>query len=571
MTIDAAADTWEILNNRLGSDAFPTEFTDPNQAAGITEAGPSAFDVATEFVGPTLRQSPLRAAAAVANYSDWYVDRIWIQPSPVDFGAVISARQITTSVLSTFRHENRTLSSVDLSALSGVTLVAGAVPQTLEPLGEAALTFEAATSGDPEFDADAVFTFDHRTIQVRMSGLRLAVFWYQPEQPLQERLTWFTDIQEVRNGDEFRDSLRATPRQVLNYRVVSETEAEAASLRNLLLVFRSFIFGVPVWHEQRRVMTSTTSGGSVINVDTADVDHKVGGSVLLWEPATRRFQDGQIQSFDANSITLTAGLGSDVTADALVLPVRLGYILDEPRYDDAVVGRFETTVSFETTDNVDLAFADDAAVASVFPTHPDDAVVVLSDPNMLDGRGQSREQTTTFGRVDNEIGIFELSSKRPRSFLRGSKGAIFRDLAELRRWRSLLHWLRGSWGEFYLPTFRNDLPPVLDFTLSAGSVTIANVGISSTLGVVQPRRAVMLELSDGRKFFATVVSAVEIDADTESITLSNPFGIASEVVTASTARISFLELTRVEGDTANILHLFAGDGQIRFATKTIQR
>ena len=82
----------------------------------------------------------------------------------------------------------------------------------------------------------------------------------------------------------------------------------------------------------------------------------------------------------------------------------------------------------------------------------------------------------------------------------------------------------------------------------------------------------MLELPDGTQFFAEIASVTAIDAATEQINLTSPFDAAMTVVVAATAKISWLELVRIEGDAASFVSNWAGgEGLVRFQTRTTQQ
>lgn len=566
-----------------GSTTFPTQFTDPNADVsfatfvefGVTKLAKVDRDrgAALSSVARSLGPSPGgRIGGAVGNFSDWYVNQIFVAPTPINFGSIVSDKTITIEILSTYRSQNRVLNSINLAALgTGVSVEPGVLPHTFVPLSELRIDLIADTEGAPQFDGNAIFNFDHRTLAIRSLGRRLILFWYEPEQPLEERLTWFTEIQRVHNGNELRDSKRVTPRQVLEFVISAENEAEASSLRGLLLAYRDFNFGVPIWFERRRVTTAAAQGATVLQVSTVDVDHRVGASLMIWEPITRTFFDAEIASFTTSSITLSQPTPVAVSAFAEVVPVRFGQIVEEPTMNDAPRGILETRVLFETSDNVDLGYPDQTALAAAWTIFPIDNLPIFRDRNLLTGGSYSQTQETQFAKIDNRIGKVVLQGQNHPSFGLKPAANFLRTSAEIRRMRAFLHWLRGSWGSFYLPTFRNDLPPVVDFQLNSVNITIANVGLSTLLTVAQPRRSVMLELPDGTQYFSQIGSVTTLSSTQEQISLTNPFGGAATTVVAATARISWLELVRIEGDAATFEHERVGQAILKMQVKTIQR
>lgn len=582
-----------------GNPDFPSEVTDPagpqflaillpDAGEGLPDDGgetarpggsPGEFETGSRIKALIEKFRPLVSDlsggrdAVIAEFSDWFVDKIWIRPVPIAFGNILSPKSVVVAFLNAFRSQVRTLSSIDISALGlGVSITVDPTPLIMQPNQDATATIEAIPNGPPSFDANVDFVFDHRTISIRSTGTRLILFFHQPEQPMQEDLGWFTDILKKRDGNEQRDSLRSTPRQTFRFRIKQDDPDQVALLRNILFIFRPFLFGVPVWHEQRVVTNAVTSGAMVIPVDTTDVDHRVGGSIMVWEPDTLAFFDAVIDSFTSSSITIVTATIVNISKAARVIPIRFGFIDGEPRYNDNIVGIQETIVTFETTDNVDLAFANQAALEVEFPVHPEDSLPVLSDPNMMQSRTQNRTTQMPHTNIDGKIGLRQLVATVPRQDILGRKSAKINSLAEVRKWRSFLHFVRGSFGPFYLPTFRNDVPPKIDFNLNSSTITVFNAKLTSLIGINDPHKSVMLELPDGSQFFAEIASVAEIDDDTETITLVNPFDAAATPVVAATAKISWLELSRIEGDAATFLYNWAGgEGSIRFQTRTIQQ
>lgn len=581
-----------------GNPAFPSEVTDPAGpqflAILLPTAGEGLPDSAPETARPggspgfmeTGRRTttlvdkfrPLASSssggrdAVVAEFSDWYVDDIWILPAPIDFGTIITSKQVTVSILNTFRYEERTLNSIDISALgAGVSILSDPSPETLQPQQDLNVTFEAVIDGPPNINDDTVFSFDNGSIAVLTTGIRLILFWFPPESDISEQLTWKTAIIKRRDGTEQRQSLRTTPRQLIRYSILAEDDidAEATELRTLLLAFRPFLFGIPIWFEQRQVTASALSGAIIIQVDTTDIDHRVGASIMIFEPGDRSFFDATILSFTDTAITLELVTPVAVSEDAIVIPVRFGFITREPQFDDHTNTLLNSVIEFQTTDNVDLAFADQAALEAAYPVHPEDSIVVLSDPNIVSGARTRRSMRSNFTTIDAGIGLPQLFAKEPLSDILGPKRTRARSLADIRRWRSLLHFLRGSFRPFYLPTFRNDLPPVFDFALNASTITVADTDLELNFGVKEPHRSIMLELPDGRQFFARINSVTEVSGN-EQLTLVNPFDASVETVTASTARISFLEFVRIDGDVATLIHQWVGNASITFQTRTLQ-
>jgi len=578
-----------------GNPDFPSEVTDPAGPKFLAILLPTAGEGLPDDPGETARPGGtfddkfaartntiperFRASAfgtnghkevAITDYSDWFVDKIWILPSPIAFGQIITSKQVAVSVLNAFREESKTLLSVDISALgAGVSILSDPTPETLQPQQDLIVTLEAVFAGPPTISGDVVFSFSTLTVSILATGIRLIVFHYQPDKSIREQMAWFTDIIKARDGIEQRQGLRTTPRQLFRYEYSKPEDAETSRMRTTLLVHRGLTFGIPIWTEMKTVTQGELVGATVIQVNTDNVDHRDDGNIMIFDQLTSIFEDAVIDSFTSSSITLTSALLKAVPEGALVLPLRFGHIVREPSFADYQKNLLVTRVEFETEDNVDLAFADQAALEVEFPVHPEDSLPILNDVNIMRGQ-QARTFFSTLTRKDSQIGIPLVVQRHPVSDIGGE--AATKDLiglAEIRKYRSLMHFLRGSLGSFYVPTFRNDLPVALDFALNATTITIENISLVDLSGFQLPHQSVMLELPDGSQFFAEISSVAELSDTQETITLSTAFDPAITLITAADARISWLELTRVEGDTATFFHDFVGQANLSFNLRTI--
>ncbi len=560
--------TLGFLFHEPGNPAFPTGLPLPSDPFTIVAP------INLQLVAAIGRAAPTRAPVVGATSTgmlNWFIDKIWVNPVPVDFGSIIGSSVRQVSIFSSFDTESQTLSNIDFTNI-GVGVSSDIVlPRVLAPFETVLSDFTATAAGPPSFDDDVDFVFSSVTISVRFIGRRLVLFAHRPQTPILIQRLFETQIRNPRNAEEQRASIRTVARERIRFTVRQSDEQERSRLRTLLYAFRPFIFGIPMWNEMRVVTAPSTAGTSVLNVDTTDIDHRVGGTVAVYSEVTRTFFDAQIASLTSSSITLNAALSADVLAGSIVLPVRFGYLVSDPQTRDAPFGAFDTVLSFETTDGVDLGFADQAAVEAEFTVHPTNDLIILSDPNLLESFEHRRESKSRLVRLDNTTGEpIQFSDSPVSSYVT----PVFRELeslAQVRKWTSFADWVKGSWRSFYLPTFRNDLPPQSDFTLNATSLTIEPVGFATFFGVQEPLVTLMLELPDGRQFFADVSSATD-GGTFESLVLSAAFDpVLSDNVVAATARISFCELVRVDGDVFTFNHREAGDCAFAFSVRSVRR
>lgn len=521
----------------------------------------------------------LVAEGYIGDVNQWFMDQIWIFPAPVDYGNITSDKILSVNVLNTFRYTTRQVQDLAVAALAavGVTQTAGpSVPVDIRFFQQLSFDFTASIDGPPAFDIDVQFGFDGaELIEVNFLGRRLILFTFAPDQPVPEQIGWLTDIFKAHDGNEQRQGLRSTPRQKIRYIFSRPEDAEIAKLRNVLRVFRGFAFGIPIWWEQRTTAQAESIGQTVLTVDTVGMDIRNDSTIQIYEPLTRAVQDATVLTFTATTITLAAGITSAMSNRAVIMPVRFGGITKNPQHADQKTGWLRSQVEFETEDNVEITYANLAALQVDWTTHPDDSIPIIDQcPVLPNSNVQTRNTRVSLTREDPKLGLPLQLQKHPTddTLFTMQTFDIFTH-TEILKWRKLLHWLRGSLNSFYLPTYRNDVPAAVDFNLDTTVITIENQGLDSLNALQGARRSLMLTVrSTGQVFYAAVTSVTEISSTQESMTLTNPFdSMDSTTIAFADARLSWLERRRIDGDVATFTHKHGGRATLAFNTVTIQQ
>ncbi len=518
----------------------------------------------------------LVAGAYVGDFNAWFMDQFWLFPTPLDFGRITSDKALSMEVLNTHRNTTRALLNINTAALAavGVTQTGGdPTPIPLNFYHQESFEFTAGIDGPATFDVLVEFDFDQAEQSlVRFLGIRLVLFNFIPDQPVPEQLSWFTDIFRAKDGNEQRQGLRTTPRQRVQYIFSRPEDSEVARLRNTIFTFRGFTFGFTIWFEQRTVGQAELAGQTLLQVVTKGMDIRVNSTVTIYEPITRVYQDREVLSFTPTTITLTSGLLADISARAVVAPVRFGGITRNPNFNDQRTGWLRTSMEFTSDDNVDLGYADQAALELDWTVHPEDGLVILVECNIMRGSSQSRAVQAKLITEDPGIGLPLQLQVHPTADFMGQKRTF--DLftpTEILRWRQLLQWWHGSLASFYLPTFRNDLIVTTAFQLDNTVLTIENQGLDALVALQGAHKSIMLTVGE-TQYFAEIASVFEASETLESITLLNPFdAMDSTLIQPADAMVSWLELTRIEGDVATFTHKHASLATLEFNTRTIQQ
>ena len=512
-----------------------------------------------------------RASCYIGAMNDWFMNQITVTPSPVEFGSITADKTVTVGVFNTFRHTSdiRTLNDVDLIALgAGISLTGDRQPPIqFKSFESSTIDFTATLEGDPTMNGLAGFEFDNVTIEVLFTGQRVILFGFlEIDDPVTEQLSWLTDIMKAEDGGEQRHALRDAPRQRLTFTYTyKETDPEASRMRNLLLQNLPFVWGIPlIWEALKTTAAEIVSSTNLtLGSNIQYADYQVGSSAIVFPSDGSSAFEVVIASIGATALTLDQPLEVAVPAGSLVAPLRTAYIVGQPTYQDPKYGLLRTRIIFETLQNYDLANVDGS-----FTTLSGN--VVLDDPNMISGQLVNRQLSQTQNEFDPRVGLRYQTRRELFADVIASKSTVLHTMEDIRKWRELLHDLRGSWKPFYLPTFRTDVQLQSDYDLSTASLVVEPVGLTN-FGGLEPRGAVLIRLEDGTgRQYVRAVSNVTDNTSNETIDLSSAPEVGSEVIPKELVRVSWVTLNRIEGDVATFRHSRVGEATLTFATRGIQ-
>lgn len=497
-------------------------------------------------------------------------ENIFLEPTRLDLGNVVSDVIDTVTLLNTFRRTNQSLDSLINNAGAGVT-IAPPAPVPLKPFDSKTFTITVTTDGPPSINGTFDFITNLYTLTLIITGTRLIIFQYPPERAIREDLQWMTDIIRLADGSEQRHSVRASPRISVNYEVFSTSRSDVNNIRNLLIDSTSRVFGVPLWWFERLIIADVAALDTTVflNVDaTLYADFRVGGLAMVYqedEDGIRTLDvlgilavNGPVSSPEsiANSITFLTPIQNSYEADkATVIPVVAGLLAQAI---SQTTPRVAKTTEFKL--QFDLLDSDEAAAPTLFESgiYPDlddfsgIPTMVLTDLNFMPGGSFNEKWQLELQRVDFRTGIFrqftqELAARRSMPFSWNSE-----DSQNEWQIRSLLYFLRGKWERLWVPTWRDDFVLNTNIGLNAPSIDVDNHGFAKFVTDQEPWRGLRIRKNDGSVSYHRITIATEIDATTERITISPvaPFAtLLTEIV-----QIDLLLLMRQSKDVISLTH-----------------
>lgn len=527
---------------------------------------------------------------------DWF-ERIHVDPLTLDFGNVTSDITTALSLYNAYRQEARSLISFVNNAGAGIEITdLPTLPSNIPSQTSLGLTLLVTTSGPPTIEGTLDFIFDVVSASVTVSGNRIILFPYVPQNITKERLEWLTQIIVSADGSEQRTSLRQYPRKKVEMEFIHVNESERRKFNSFMFGWQSKVFGVPMWWDARRIgvdVAASSSSAEISNLDYAD--YQVGNLVMFFrvDPVTREItsEAQEIASITylgdspnafgttGYGITLTSPLSNAYPADqSIVVPVLPCITGEMVNTQSFPAGYQESKIQFQSLNS----FTSVTESAAAFNTAL--SKVLLDDQSFQDGMlVEDFMQRVT--RIDGDTGEVLQLSEELGAKRNSVKKWVITDAQKEWEVRQLLYYLRGRQVSFLLPSYRADMVANGNASAGGNTINIENIGYSSFInGALPYNRIRVVFKSPGvlsaaspqvlvTEFSTTVTGGTEIDATTETITVGTAW--PANFTPADVERIEYLALTRFESDSIEIVHNWtdmvglAKDTEITAVTRTL--
>ena len=529
---------------------YPVVRVDPTDPWGIDFGlgllGPGSFTKQTEVVLAT--RAPSTGVITGSWMTDFY-NRVHLYPDQFAFGLIGADTAAQSLIWNAYLTPNTITDITEPSAGFGVTFVdAPALPFTLNAIGEVRITALATLTGVAAFNTTSAFTFSQGPIvNPIMSGERDAPLEFGPnwKDAMVETLTFQTEVVNIsRSGKNQRRALRAEPRRSFTF---TQTVAGRArrSLDGILARWRRR----PQYANlgaYRRVLTALDPYRVKLTaqVDPGDLVVPFEGAAPSWllpgqQVHFRHFKliqnrVGTISIVNANSFVLVAPMPVSLPAGAqaiVMAPARLADGTKVTRYSDDAQ---DVAIALDVTPGEDVLYVPPAA-PSVFAGYE----LFDAKPNWtssLDVTWQHPLEEVDFGRgVTWHREYIDFAGYVIRMSYNERREAKVRDIVDL-FWRQ-----RGKCGEFWLPTWSDDMKMKVDMLESDPVMRIGGTDLFDDYSAQTTHQAIYIQFVDGtvatRKVigFSTVSDAI---GDDTTLTLDAAFG--SGLTRSSIRKISWL-------------------------------
>lgn len=389
----------------------------------------------------------------------------------------------------------------------------------------------------------------------------MAVWQFEPDWASKFKVTYDykTEIIESRRGNEQRVSLREVPRVTYDF-TCNLSERDYRTAASVILQSYDTQISMPIWNRATRLTASI--GGTAFTTETNESSIFVGADVIfIWRSLLGTVnQVATVATKSGKNITLTAAPSVTIPADAVLYPMAKGHLSASTKTSAIGDRNGVISISFE----VDPSFE----VMRSIPTAPmtyDGYELILIEPNWTND--VSIEYSTMMDTLDYGVGVKSFYSPKPfndrvttATYLGASRDEVNALIDIYRR-------ARGRLGEFYMPTFVEDMR--LTEPLTAGHRTLTMYGgqglIDFDLSVAFTRIAIIY--MDG-----TVETRKVTDIDTGGgvtiVTLDSD--ITHDVSPEDVNMICWLPLCRFASDTLVVEWITDSVGEVGFTTKMLE-
>lgn len=469
-----------------------------------------------------------------------FFEKFHVLARSYSFGNIVSVQTQPLTVHNAFRRASHFWTAFTNNAGTGVSIVSMPTLPTLVPYQHSlALSLQVTPNGPPSVNSTLVFTFDTgEVVVVPITLQRVVLFPMPPEVAYKEVLEWKTDVLAHVDQTEQRIAMRDFPRQSFEWDVVLSDGVERAIVESILFAWQAETFGIPVWHEMTHSTAAAIVGATTIPVlTTANADWRVGGLGVVYLNETT-FDVLQVASTTGTSVTFTSGTAFAYAAGAQVIPVRTGISDKSIQGQRYRLNGGRLAMRLHVTDNV-------ASLASTSGQALYNGKVLLVAGN-VSGEQFAEHYDREVVVIDGETGAID---QEPLSTVsqRGSSQTWFAgDPASLWAIRGLVWALRGRQVSAYLPTFMQDLQVTDPLVSGLSTINVTNVGYTQYVQSRQPRNVIRIVMTDGTYLVRTVLSSSVVSSVKETLTVDVAW--ASNVPTASIARIEYVEKVRLDSD-----------------------
>ena len=501
------------------------------------------------------------------NYGNLFFDRVHMFPGNPDLGVILSDVSNSFQVMNAHRSQHDTLDSIELAGagFEGTVVTAKLngeevdvfLPRLFNALQSYGFDYVVRGVGENTIDFTITATAGSGIVPAfSVTGSRTVMFPFLPQKGVTENIEFLSNVLRAKDGSETRTSERTDPRQEfgMKYLIDQEEPQMFQNAQAILIGMSGLPLGVGLWHQARKITQDITVGEARIDVDTSDIDFRVGDSAAVWR-AWNDVETVTVLTVESDHITTVSPIeGAGTTVNTYVLPIQMCVAKDNVSF-----GRWRNNVavwdvkweSQQTT----LSIADHTpAYPNTYQGEP-----LLDDHHLM--TGQLKESLRSDMNIDDGKTGIRTYTVTKNIVPTTRKQWDVQTMADTMALRKFFYWARGMQKSFWYPSNRSDLTALPDTLIGAGENTmqLTDTGYAARITTEAPYNHIRITLNDGTELLREVLEAVNLpNIQQDTITLDQTFGV--EIPPNTIAQICFLFHARMGQDTAQLTH--SGQGRM---------
>lgn len=540
----------------------------PQGERGLVHGESNPLDGDFSFVNPDPISQSYLGFRDYAFLDDFYF-RVYLLPQVLDFGAIV------TTITRDIQVWNAYFTPVTLQSITpqfGVEVSLDpepVVPNSIPALTIRSWSFTTTTEGPPTLDESFTWTFDTgETFVMPVTGTRSVLWPFLPNfsSSFNVTLEYDTSIFVSRNGSEQRIAERADPRVSLEFNVTL-AGAKLRRYRELMAFWQDRPFIVADISRNTVTDEPMLAGDTTVVVDNIEswIEQEDRAVVLVSGQGDRQ-QIGLrvIDNADSsnNVVTFKDTDGVDWPANTKIYAGVVANLEDDKSMSRSTTRVMAGQVRFSVLPGTELVEAPPLA-----PNEFNDRELFLYKPNWGSGNDNTDLHPTDY--VD--YGVGRIARFSPVSFptITWAQNFVGRDAAGIRELLDVFKRMKGRQGEFYMPTWEEDITPKADMLAGSLGLRVEGLDTFNAYAEDETTRALMVELNDGTRLFKVIAEITDIEDDLGHDTLINMSEVWADTIDIEdVAFVSWVRVWRFATDdlTAEFLTNSVANVQMSMVT-----
>ena len=412
-------------------------------------------------------------------------------------------------------------------------------------------------------NASYQFFFDNGSVTPFLIDLlRTNLLLVAPENPVNEKLSWKTDVLTSRNGTEQRFGLRQIARQVLTYKVIYENVEQERQVYEQFFAKGAEAFSVPLWHEPVRLMQPADVGATQVEIDTSRYDIQPEDQLYIEHEGGDSYEIVRVQQVQSNGTTvaLYTALLAPMTDRQRFYRVVVVNLPAKPSLRRGAYQHVESNLDLRVVTDRDI-FTGNAATVEVNTTlQLRDRIVApivytLGGVPIMNARPLVTNQIEetfdwNFEITDYETGPVEQYTPRDAAMVLVDRTFHSKYAYQRFFFNYVMNYMHGQRKPVWLPTWQEELN--VRITGMVGNiVTVGDEQFFANYPAGSSHRGLWIRHDAG--WLARRIVAVTRDGEGNSLVEIEP-ALPIDFPTSGPYRVGFLTLSRLGSDEVDLEH-----------------